>query len=53
MTKNMQTNLKEGVKMSSVLPLLKIIAKQHNLDLTRLTEFNKAKRYLLISINQN
>ena len=48
-----QTNLKPGVKMSEILPLLKIIAKQHNLDLTRLTQFNKAKRFLLISINQN
>ncbi len=49
----MQTNLKEGVKMSEILPLLKIIAQQHKLDLTRLTQFNKAKRYLIISINQN
>jgi hypothetical protein len=48
-----QNNLKPGVKMSEVLPLLKIIAKQNNLDLTRLNEFNKAKRFLLISINQN
>jgi hypothetical protein len=48
-----QTNLKEGVKLSAILPFLKIIAQQQNLDLTRLTQFNKAKRFLLISINQN
>jgi hypothetical protein len=53
MNTTIQTNLTKGVKMSAVLPMLKIIAQQHNLDLTRLTQFNKAKRYLLISINQN
>jgi hypothetical protein len=48
-----QNNLKQGVKMSAILPMLKIIAQQQKLDLTRLTQFNKAKRFLLISINQN
>jgi hypothetical protein len=48
-----QNNLKQGVKMSAILPFLKIIAQQQKLDLTRLTQFNKAKRFLLISINQN
>jgi hypothetical protein len=53
MKHTIQTNLKQGVKMSEVLPMLKIIAQQQKLDLTRLTQFNKAKRFLLISINQN
>jgi hypothetical protein len=48
-----QNNLKQGIKLSEVLPMLKIIAQQQKLDLTRLTQFNKAKRFLLISINQN
>jgi hypothetical protein len=48
-----QTNLTKGVKLSAILPMLKIIAQQQKLDLTRLTQFNKAKRFLLISINQN
>jgi hypothetical protein len=45
--------LKKGIKMSAVLPFLQIIAKQQRLDLTRLSHFKKAYRYLLISINQN
>jgi hypothetical protein len=53
MQNTIQTNLKEGVKLSAILPFLKIIAQQQKLDLTRLTQFNKAKRFLLISINQN
>jgi hypothetical protein len=53
MQHTIQTNLKEGVKLSAILPFLKIIAQQQKLDLTRLTQFNKAKRFLLISINQN
>jgi hypothetical protein len=48
-----QTKLTKGVKLSAILPMLKIIAQQQKLDLTRLTQFNKAKRFLLISINQN
>jgi hypothetical protein len=53
MQHTIQTNLKQGVKLSAILPFLKIIAQQQKLDLTRLTQFNKAKRFLLISINQN
>jgi hypothetical protein len=48
-----QNNLKQGVKMSAILPLLNIIAQQQKLNLTKLSQFNKAKRFLLISINQN
>jgi hypothetical protein len=48
-----QTNLTKGVKMSAILPFLKIIAQQQKLNLTKLSQFNKAKRFLLISINQN
>jgi hypothetical protein len=48
-----QNNLKKGVKLSEVLPMLKIIAQQQKLNLTKLSQFNKAKRFLLISINQN
>jgi hypothetical protein len=48
-----QTNLKQGVKMSAILPFLKIIAQQQKLNLNKLSQFNKAKRFLLISINQN
>jgi hypothetical protein len=48
-----QNNLKQGIKLSEVLPMLKIIAQQQNLNLTKLSQFNKAKRFLLISINQN
>jgi hypothetical protein len=48
-----QNNLKQGVKMSAILPMLKIIAQQQKLNLTKLSQFNKAKRFLLISINQN
>jgi len=53
MNTKIQTNLTKGVKMSAILPFLKIIAQQQNLNLTKLTQFNKAKRFLLISINQN
>ena len=53
MQHTIQTNLTKGVRLSAILPFLKIIAQQQNLDLTRLTQFNKAKRFLLISINQN
>jgi hypothetical protein len=48
-----QNNLKQGIKLSEVLPMLKIIAQQQKLNLTKLSQFNKAKRFLLISINQN
>ncbi len=45
--------LPEGVKLSAILPMLKIIAQQQKLNLNKLSQFNKAKRFLLISINQN
>jgi hypothetical protein len=45
--------LPEGIKMSSILPFLKIIAAQQKLDLSKLSGYRKAKRFLLISINQN
>ena len=45
--------LTEGIKLSQIMPFLKIIAQQHNLNLTRLSHYRKAKRILLISINQN
>lgn len=48
-----QNNLKQGVKMSAILPFLNIIAQQQKLNLNKLRQFNKAKRFLLISINQN
>lgn len=48
-----QNTLPEGIKMSAILPLLKIIAAQQKLDLTKLSHYRKAKRFLLISINQN
>jgi hypothetical protein len=47
-----QNSLKQGVKMSAILPMLNIIAQQQKLNLTK-SQFNKAKRFLLISINQN
>ena len=45
--------LKTGVKMSEILPELKIIAIQQKLNLTKLSHFKKAMRILLISINHN
>ena len=45
--------LPEGIKMSAILPFLKIIAAQQKLDLRKLSHYRKAKRFLLISINQN
>lgn len=48
-----QNNLKQGVKMSAILPMLNIIAQQQKLNLTKLSHYRKAKRFLLISINQN
>jgi hypothetical protein len=48
-----QNNLKQGIKLSEVLPMLKIIAQQQKLDLSKLSGYRKAKRFLLISINQN
>jgi hypothetical protein len=48
-----QNNLKQGVKMSAILPILNIIAQQQKLNLTKLSHYRKAKRFLLISINQN
>lgn len=50
---SIENKLKKGIKMSAVLPFLQIIAQQQRLDLTRLSHFKKAHRYLLISINQN
>jgi len=48
-----QTKLTKGVKLSAILPILKIIAAQQKLDLRKLSHYRKAKRFLLISINQN
>jgi len=48
-----QNTLPEGIKMSAILPFLKIIAAQQKLDLRKLSHYRKAKRILLISINQN
>ena len=48
-----QNNLKQGIKMSAILPMLNIIAQQQKLNLTKLSHYRKAKRFLLISINQN
>jgi len=45
--------LPEGIKMSAILPFLKIIAAQQKLDISKLSGYRKAKRILLISINQN
>jgi len=48
-----QNTLPEGIKMSGILPFLKIIAAQQKLDISKLSHYRKAKRFLLISINQN
>jgi len=48
-----QNSLTEGCKVSQIMPFLKIIAAQQKLNLTRLSHYRKAKRILLISINQN
>lgn len=46
--------LTPGCKMSQIKPFLEILAKQHNLgSLTRLSTYKRAKRLLIISINQN
>lgn len=46
--------LNPATKMSVLLPLLEIIARQQKLgDIKKLSNFKKAKRILLISINQN
>jgi len=45
--------LTEGCKLSQIMPFLKIIAQQQKLNLTKLSHYRKAKRILLISINQN
>lgn len=46
--------LPEGIKMSAILPFLKIIAAQQNLgSIKKLSVYNKAKRILKLSINHN
>lgn len=45
--------LTQAVKVSQVLPFLKIIGAQNRLDLTKVSQFKKAFRILNISINQN
>jgi len=48
-----ENQLTPNVRMSAILPFLKIIAAQQKLDLSKLSHYRKAKRFLLISINQN
>jgi hypothetical protein len=50
---SIDNQLTTGIKMSAILPFLKIIAAQQKLDLSKLSGFKKAKRILLISINHN
>lgn len=46
--------LTTGVKLSQIRPFLEILAIQHNLgDIKHLSTYKRAKRLLLISINQN
>lgn len=52
-TLTIQNSLTEGCKVSQIMPFLKIIAAQQKLNLTKLSHYRKAKRILLISINQN
>jgi len=47
------STLKKGIKMSAVLPFLKIIAQQQGLDLTKLSDYKKANIFLIKSINKN
>jgi hypothetical protein len=48
-----QNSLTPGCKVSQIMPFLKIISQQQNLNLTKLSHYRRAKRILLISINQN
>ena len=43
----------EGVKLSQAVPFLKVIAHQNKLVLSKLSNFKKASRILLISISNN
>jgi len=45
--------LTEGVKMSQIKPFITIICAQQKLNPKLLSHYRKAKRLLLISINQN
>lgn len=45
--------LTQGCKVSQIMPFLNIIAQQQKLNLTKLSHYRRAKRILLISINQN
>lgn len=46
--------LTQGCKMSQIKPFLEILAQQHKLgNLKKLSTYKRAKRLLLISINQN
>lgn len=42
-----------GLKMSELLPFLKIISRQQKLNLTRVSECKRARRILLMSITHN
>lgn len=45
--------LTKGCKVSQIMPFLKIIAAQQKMNLNKLSNYRRAKRILLISINQN
>jgi len=48
-----QNNLTHGVKMTQIKPFINIICAQQKLNPKLLSHYKRAKRILLISINQN
>lgn len=53
LTTIIDNQLNPAIKMSALLPLLKIIAQQRGLQLKKLSEYKKAIFYLKLSINNN